>query len=540
MKRKQIIALLMAIVMLLLTACGSTKNPRADKSDLVNRYEYGSEFGLASKEPIKVPKLLEMEYVHYDTTELIDNLEALIDKVPEYKDADTLFKDYFEVYKLYREFQTQRTIVYLRFAQDQYDEYYAEEYNYCEEQSDIIWENFSDLYAAFAKSPLREELEEKYFYKGYFDEYEGYESASDEYFKLKDQESALEMKYLSLTAGYDWNDKYSEVAEIYIELAKVRKKIALERGYDNYLEYAYKENFGRDYTPEDVDVFLESVKEYLVPLTKEIVESDAWDGIKVSEFPTMLSDAAKEMGGPIAQAAELLITYELYDMYYSDNRRSIGYEWYIPKYEVPYIFGNSDEYRTFCHEFGHFTEDVYSYDLDADTETGEIFSQAMEFLAISYTTEIADLTKKDMLKKRLARFLGTVKNTCIIGALEKSIYTMDPDELTVEKVEKIYREYQVEYNGFADKRDWVYTHHLFDFPVYYISYALSVIPSILISKEEYEATGAGVARYCKLLDRTPGKKFSAVLEEAGIGNPFKEETIKEVAEFYKEFFNLKK
>lgn len=545
MMKKRVLGLFLVMVMLLgvLAACGNKNSGgRTDKSDIFTRYEYGSEFGLASKEAIKVPKLSEMEYEHVDTTELIEMLENLTEKVPEYTDAKAFFEDYYKVYELYKEFQSSWVICYLRYSQDTSDEYYIDEYNYCNEQSDIVGEDFSDLYAALAESPLREELEEKYFCKGFLDDYEGYESASEHYFELKDEESALEMKYLTLRADEDCYERYDEVAEIFIELVKVRQEIAKERGYDNYVDYIYKEGFNRDYTPEQVRTFLDSVKEYMVPLTKDIYASDlTYSSSDTNELVTKLYDATQEMGGPIAQAAKFLTTYELYDFDYSEKKRDIGYTWYIPKYEAPHIFANTDAYRTLCHEFGHFTEALYDYnDWTVDTDTAEIYSQAMEYLAMSYTPDFTEEMKTKYLKESLAILLSALKRTCIGGDFELQIYSLNPEELTASKIEEIYRSCQNDYNGFDDRRDWIWTHHYFDFPGYYISYGTSVIPSMLIAKEEYEEKGAGVERYIKLLNRTPGKHFLASLEEAGIANPFEEETIKGAAEFLKEFFDLNK
>lgn len=542
--KKRVLSLFLVMAMLLgvLAGCGNKNSGgRTDKSDVFTRYEYGSEFGLASKEAIKVPKLAEMEYEHVDTTELIEMLEDLIEKVPEYTDAKALFEDYYKAYKLYNDFQSSRVICYLHYAQDVSNEYYADEYDYTEEQSDIIWEDFSDLYAAFAESPLREELEEKYFCKGYFDDYEGYESASEHYFELKDEESALEMKYIAATSEEGRDDNYNEVAEIFIELVKVRQEIAKERGYDNYVDYIYKEGFNRDYTPEQVGVYLDSIKTYIVPLTKEIYTTDqTYASSNTDELVNMLSDAAQEMGHPIAQAAQFLKTYEMYDFDYNSKKMNIGYTWYIPKYEAPMIFANTDSYRTLCHEFGHFTEALYDYnDYTVDTDTAEVYSQAMEYLAMSYTSVFTEEEKTKYLKEALGRLLNTLKGSCIGGDFELRIYTLDPEELTVSKIESIYRSCQNDYNGFADRRDWIWTHHYFDFPGYYISYGTSVIPSILIAKEEHNEKGAGLARYIKLLNRTSGKHFLASLEEAEIATPFEEETIKEVAEFLKEFFNVK-
>ena len=48
-------------------------------------------------------------------------------------------------------------------------------------------------------------------------------------------------------------ERCSELGEIYLELVSVRTEIAEAAGYDNYADYAYENEYYRDYTVEDAE-----------------------------------------------------------------------------------------------------------------------------------------------------------------------------------------------------------------------------------------------------------------------------------------------
>lgn len=50
--------------------------------------------------------------------------------------------------------------------------------------------------------------------------------------------------------------------------------------------------------------------------------------------------------------------------------------------------------------------------------------------------------------------------------------------------------------------------------------------------------GAGLEAFNRLLNRTHGKQFAYVLNEAGLDNPFEAETLNKTAEFFKKTFGL--
>ena len=85
---------------------------------------------------------------------------------------------------------------------------------------------------------------------------------------------------------------------------------------------------------------------------------------------------------------------------------------------------------------------------------------------------------------------------------------------------------------------WIAYNHFFAYPGYVISYSVSAIAAMEICMLEAEEPGAGVDAFCRLLSRTHGKKFAAVLEEAGLNSPFEEATLKEAAEYLKDVFGI--
>ena len=167
------------------------------------------------------------------------------------------------------------------------DEYYAEEYEYCNSMWGEVWRILDDVMLACSNSHMYAFLDANYF-GGLLEEnyrFEGGYTPDDRLVELQTKEGELLNDYRKLlieiysSDSYDIYEEYNEpVAEIYIELVKLRRAIAEETGYDSYIEYAY-DGFGRDYMPEDLDEYKAAVKQKLVPLYKELSAAGAFDNI---------------------------------------------------------------------------------------------------------------------------------------------------------------------------------------------------------------------------------------------------------------------
>ncbi|MBR5789540.1 MAG: hypothetical protein IKX99_05495 [Lachnospiraceae bacterium] len=567
MKRFKVISLMLVIILVFLTACGNNQanntstpvvadnntdenndNQNSETSDdedtegdldflsepLAPRYRYGGTWDFLPQEPVDIPTLSEMKYVAPDEEAILASFDAFLNKIPEYTDILSLMKDYNEMVAIpYDNFKTMYCLAYLRYSYDMKDAFYSKEYKSLAEESFNINDKLNILIAALAESPFRDELEEKYF-DGSFKYYEGYTGASEKYLALLNQEQKLTNEYFALTTEHGYSD-YDGIADIFLKLIKVRHEIAVACGYDNYLEYAYVESYGKDYNVEQARDFLKYIKDYIYPI-RGILAGENVPDFSDKDIITMLGESAKEMGGLIWDSYRYLRKYELYQFGNNSNSMDASYEMYLTDYEVPVIFLGYKRFKSLSHEFGHFTDELYNYGAFADYDTSEVSSQTMAFLTVCYSPSITEDAKAKYQKGMIAEAINDIIYYAADTTFEMNIYTADPENLTVSDIEDIYYKAHISYGLGAIKKDWVYRNHFIDYALYMINYATSAMAAVQIMRTECENKGAGVDGFIHFINRKQGIGFTTILKEAGLANPFEEETFVKTAEFLQDFF----
>lgn len=138
-----------------------------------------------------------------------------------------------------------------------------------------------------------------------------------------------------------------------------------------------------------------------------------------------------------------------------------------------------------------------------------------------YTLAKATLTKHICEKK----FLTVCYSPCITE-----------DAKARYQKEDIYYKAHISYGLGAIKKDWVYRNHFIDYALYMINYATSAMAAVQIMRAECENKGAGVDGFIHFINRKQGIGFTTILKEAGLANPFEEETFVKTAEFLQDFF----
>lgn len=293
------------------------------------------------------------------------------------------------------------------------------------------------------------------------------------------------------------------------------------------------------------------VKAMLAPLmenSKIAGQYSYYSSWSESKSMDMLSAAAERMGEPVWDSFRFMSDYELYDVSYSPNKMGIGYTSYIGNYESPYIFVDPDSKDlliTLFHEFGHFTDWYYNYCIAGDYETGETYSQAMQYLAFAYADPFSDSARAENLRATLSDLLVySVLQEGAYADFELQAYALAPEELTVENLDAIFGQCLEDYGiaGISNVRFksnyWSVYQHFFTYPGYVISYSDSAVAAMQICHLEAEEPGAGVDAFCRLLNRTHGKKFAAILAEVGMDSPFEEATLEKTAAFLKDAFDM--
>lgn len=492
----------------------------------------------------------EMQYTRPDMVSLSQVLEQSCASAREETDIKKLETAILNFYAVYDDFYTNMNLAFIHYCSDLTDIYWEEQYSYCSSQSATVNAGLDQLYRCLATSPLRQTLEgEDYFGEGYFDSYEG-EGIYDEYMlQLLEKEAQLLSQYQAINAQAAtveyYSDAYftqygSQMAQVYLQLISLRQEMAAYVGYDSYVDFAYDFYHIRDYTPQQAVAYMADIRAELVPLYQKLNSSDFWqrelEGCTEEQMLEYVKSMAKAMGGTVNRACSQMVSAGVYDITYGENKYNTSYEVYLSTYYTPFIFlcptGTEYDKLTFAHEFGHFCCDFSSYGGSvAGVDVGEIFSQAMEYLSLSYADDVGQLRELKM-----ADCLSVYVEQAAYASFEHQVYSLTKEALTVENIQALYEDVFVSYGldvpGW-DSRDYVCVTHFYESPMYIISYVLSNDAALQIYELEQAEKGKGLACFTDHL-QVSQPYFLVFLKEAGLESPFADGRLTQVRQTLEE------
>ena len=475
-----------------------------------------------------------MEYTRPDLSPLDGALEDCLESAQRGNNLNELLECIYTLNAICSSYQTNYRLAYIHYSMDLTDTYWETEYNYCAQQSTAVQAAVDELMYALADCALRSELEaEDYFGAGYFDDYDGESIWTEEFSALMDQETYLINHYYDLSAQAmaldPDSDEYKTIClpqleSLYLELVKLRKRIAVEAGYSSYSEFAYDFYYARDYTPAQAEAYLGEIRTELVPLYRRTDFSKVWlEGLEDStESQTFryVQTMAQAMGGSVADSFSVMDDAGLYDISYSENKYAASFEVFLPDYMVPFVLMNPTmtglDRLTFAHEFGHFCNDYASGGTGAGIDVSEFFSQGMEYLSLSYADG-----GQELAKLKMADSLCVFVEQAALADFEAQVYALSDNKLTVSRIRNLYRSISITYgfSAMVDDTGYVDIGHLYTSPMYVISYVVSNDAAMQLYQLESEQAGSGLACYTDNLV-TGQIGFLEFLEEAGLESPF--------------------
>lgn len=351
------------------------------------------------------------------------------------------------------------------------------------------------------------------------------------------------------------NDYYANlnavVGQLYLELISIEKQIAAKAGFDSFPEFSYAFEYERDYTVEDSQTLADAVRSYVVPEFNAL-----YSGLSRAEYSGLMQamnaedqltrrqshieEHVAEISPDMLEAYHYLIENRLSVITDSDTSQDGAYTTFFPALDVPFIYlhesGGYRDVMTFIHEFGHFYTDYLggrdvSFYMPLDVQ--EICSQADEML---FLPRFGDFYPEDtyngILKYQMIDALGVLIDGCLYDEFQQYVYTHEVE--TVEELNEIYRQISRTYGidddyyyvdlGYA----WVDVLHNFEVPMYYISYATSVVPALEILKISISDREEAIRVYNEVVRSDPELSFSEVLGKVGLASPFDEQTIIDV------------
>ncbi|MDO4492879.1 MAG: M3 family metallopeptidase [Clostridia bacterium] len=345
-----------------------------------------------------------------------------------------------------------------------------------------------------------------------------------------------------------------KAGELFRSLAGIRSRIANSLGYDSYADYGYQCYF-RDYSPEDARVLHAAVKQHLVPLYSEKVLSQYMrgDGARIDAMTVDKGAFYTKLRGILEQwvpDAKTALDHMLAYGYYSDapraNRMSGAFTSYLSKAHSPFLFapwtGTVTDAVTLTHELGHFTRmyliptrawsGAQSLDLD------ETDSQGLELLLARCYDDLFVTNAEILEQDELLSAMYAVISGCLEDEFQQEVYAHP--EMSVAEMNALYARLAAEY-GLADLygytgTEWTTVPHTFQSPMYYISYAVSMLSALELWSTARTDPAAAFETYRNLLRRPWDAKLRETCASFGLGDPLDENTVRTVAEALKDAF----
>lgn len=371
-----------------------------------------------------------------------------------------------------------------------------------------------------------------------------------------------------------WADMYEEVSgeldRIYDQMVEVRSRMAGKLGFDSFISFVYARMGRFDYTPEDVKNFRRQVKEYIVPLCQRLFEEQA-ERLGVEElqwYDEQLTDPDgnavpaggreemlgwgremyQELAPETGEFFDFMLEHELFDLETRLGKQPGGYCAFLKEEKAPFIFSNfngtSADVDVLTHEAGHAFEAYTSsriYPLSAmvwsSSEINEIHSMSMEFFTYPWMEKFFGDKAERYRMRHLAQALEAVPYMVCVDELQHRVFE---EGLNAEGRRRVWRELEQTYmpwrsydgNAFLENGGfWMQKLHIFVNPFYYVDYALAQMGAFEFYKKMTENKEQAWADYYKLCKSGGSRGYFETLAYAGLSNPFRDGTLKEIADF---------
>ena len=355
------------------------------------------------------------------------------------------------------------------------------------------------------------------------------------------------------------------LSEIFDELISIRHQMATNAGFESYTQYMFRAMHRFDYTVEDCLEFHESVESVCMPILEKI-NKERCDGLEIGElspwdvnekggsgpdihgrdplrpFETVdemvekLSEMFHEISNDLGEKFDKLVEMDTLDLDTRKGKAPGGYQYYLEKSRVPFIFMNAaglqGDLETMIHEAGHAFHSLYCGHLeliderDYPIEFAEVASMSMELLTQPWWDKFYDSEQAD--RARRAHLEGVVfllPWIATIDSFQHWIYA-NPGHSREERAEvwlSIRDKFgsKMDWTGHTDLRElsWQAQGHLFGVPFYYIEYGIAQLGSLQLWKTQMSDPQKALDDYANAMTlgntRTLPELFSAADLELG-------------------------
>ncbi|WP_129597972.1 M3 family oligoendopeptidase [Anaerophilus nitritogenes] len=319
-----------------------------------------------------------------------------------------------KINQLRNEFESMKTIVYIRHCIDTKDCFYKEEQNFFDEYTPIYENLVSKYYKALTRAKYKNDLEKKWGSQLFkiahmkknivsfkilkdlkmenqlMSEYTKLLSSAKIYFKGEyqtlPQMRSFQMDIDRNTRKKGVDQKYNFFMkhekcfdEMYDKLVKIRNQMAQSMGYKNFVQLGYDRMLRVDYNQEMIENLRHKIKKYIVPLSNKLREEQRerlglnklyyYDeliyfkegNVKLKLDADEILHKGLKMYEDLSKETkcffEHMIKNNLLDVLSKTGKSPAGFCTYIKNYQTPFIFANfngtADDIDVLTHEAGH-------------------------------------------------------------------------------------------------------------------------------------------------------------------------------------------
>jgi oligoendopeptidase F len=356
------------------------------------------------------------------------------------------------------------------------------------------------------------------------------------------------------------------------ELITMRNQVAINAGYDSFVEYQW-DNYNRfDYTQQDVFNFHAWVKEYIVPIVTMFNEEtkkklwletltpyDLWaptqDERLLRPFTTwdeLLEKTIACMHDVYPQFAENLRTMKSmwrFDLDSRSGKSPGGYNSSMPISGYSFIFMNAAwlhrDVETLVHEAWHAMHSVYSSNVSLycfnnyPMEIAEVASMSMELVTMDWWKHFYS-NAEDLKKAQIEQVEWSLATLCRVATIDSFQYWLykNPTHTIAERDAKfasLINEYQpwIDYSWMENiqAKRWQPQLHIFEVPFYYIEYGIAQLGAYGVWKNYKEHGQKAIEQYIAALRLWYTKSLPDIYKTAWIEFNFSPEKIWSLGEF---------
>lgn len=371
----------------------------------------------------------------------------------------------------------------------------------------------------------------------------------------------------AMEAYWGYFEEHAETFDaIYDQLVALRDSMAKKLGYENFVQMGYDRMGRSDYGPEDVAIYREGIRKFLVPVASEVVEQqrerlglDALQYYDLSfSFPSgnpmpkgdkdQLVLSARQMYDEMSPQTRdffrLLIDRELMDLEQKKGKAPGGYCNFIEDEKVPFIFSNfngtSGDVGVLTHEFGHALQVYMARDhlmfeqRFPGMESAEIHSMGMEFLTYPWMEKFFGEDTQKYFYDHQTRAITFIPYGVLVDAFQHYVYE-NPFASSKERKAK-WRELEKEFNPWKDYSGntfledggrWQAQLHIYTDPFYYVDYTLAQIVALQIHLRAQKKDPTLWEDYLKVCEVGGTLPFLSILDVGHFDNPFDETVVEQ-------------